>query len=285
MNDKDLLYFCKLVETQNYTLTANTFNVTQPTISMAIKRLQRRFGDPLISQKNRKSKIILSPAGELLYQKAKYLLKEMASIDYDVKHANIKKIRVAFSGIAGSIYILDARLERSATAFKDLNNGDVDVAIYSWMVPINDPAYFIRNLDRTELVIITGKDDPWKNKKVVDAQELRKRKFIARQKGYLTRECLDEEAKLGDFTPDILYTARTMKLMIDLVKRNVGIALAMENSIKDEKDLHIIRLRPGQKLWAYMQIAMRKSFIPNKYQRQGIDILRRFHLHSDTQKS
>lgn len=49
MNDKDLLYFCKLVETQNYTLTANTFNVTQPTISMAIKRLQRRFGDPLIS--------------------------------------------------------------------------------------------------------------------------------------------------------------------------------------------------------------------------------------------
>jgi len=39
-----------------------------------------------------------------------------------------------------------------------------------------------------------------------------------------------------------------MKLMIDLVKRNVGIALAMENSIKDEKDLHIIRLRPGQKL-------------------------------------
>lgn len=180
MNDKDLLYFCKLVETQNYTLTANTFNVTQPTISMAIKRLQRRFGDPLIFQKNRKSKIILSPAGELLYQKAKYLLKEMVSIDYDVKHANIKKIRVAFSGITGSIYIpeiiekfykedivnlLDARLERSATAFKDLNNGDVDVAIYSWLVPINDPAYFIRNLDRTELVIITGKDDPWKNKK------------------------------------------------------------------------------------------------------------------------
>lgn len=293
MNDKDLLYFCKLVETQNYTLTANSFNVTQPTISMAIKRLQNRFDDPLIFQKNRKSKITLSPAGELLYQKAKYLLKEMASIDYDVKHANIKKIRVAFSGIAGSIYIpeiiekfykedivnlLDARLERSATAFKDLNNGDVDVAIYSWMVPINDPAYFIRNLDRTELVIITGKDDPWKNKKVIDAQELRNRKFVARQKGYLTRECLEEEAKLGDFTPNILYTARTMKLMIDLVKKNVGIALAMENSVKDEKDLHIIRLRSGQKLWAYMQIAMRKSFIPNKYQRQGIDILRRFHL-------
>lgn len=57
MNDKDLLYFCKLVETQSYTLTANTFNVTQPTISMAIKRLQRRFSDPLISQKIEKVKL------------------------------------------------------------------------------------------------------------------------------------------------------------------------------------------------------------------------------------
>ena len=59
MNEKDLLYFCKLVETGNYTLTANTFDVTQPTISMAIKRLADKFADPLILQKNRKSKIAL----------------------------------------------------------------------------------------------------------------------------------------------------------------------------------------------------------------------------------
>lgn len=295
MNDKDLLYFCKLVETGNYTSTAEYFEVTQPTISMAIKRLAKRFDDPLLIQKTRKSRISLTPAGELLYKKAKYLLKEMASIDYDVRHANVKKIRIAFSGIAGSIYIpeivekfyqanilnmLDTHLERSANAFKDLSDGNVDVAIYSWMVQIKDPNYFIRDLDRTELVIITGLKDPWRDKEEIDASDLRNRHFIARERGYLTRECLDEEAKLGDFHPNILYQARTMKLMIDLVKRNVGIALAMENSLTshDKSQLHIIRLRPGQKLWAYMQIAMRKSFIPNKYQKRGIDILRNFHL-------
>ncbi|RHW50604.1 LysR family transcriptional regulator [Lactobacillus bombicola] len=291
MNEKDLLYFCKLVETGNYTATASFFDVTQPTISMAVKRLAEKFGDPLIIQKNRKSKIMLTDAGDLLYQKAKILLQDIASINYDVKHASDKKIRLAFSGEAGSLYIADivqqfhqanitnlieTHIERSADAFADLTNGNVDVAIYSWMVPINDPEYFIHNLQKTELVIITGTNDQWKDAHEISAKDLRNRKFIARARGFLTRECLEEEAKLGDFTPNIIYTAPTMKLMIDLVKRNVGIALAMESSIQDEQGIHIIHLRPGQKLWAYMQIAMRKSFVPNKYQRQGIEILRNF---------
>ncbi|MDF7639023.1 LysR family transcriptional regulator substrate-binding protein [Lactobacillus sp. ESL0791] len=60
----------------------------------------------------------------------------------------------------------------------------------------------------------------------VTASNLRNRGFIVRNKGYLTREFLDQEAKFGNFTPKIIYTVPTMKLMIDLVRRNVGIALA-----------------------------------------------------------
>jgi LysR family transcriptional regulator, transcriptional activator of the cysJI operon len=291
MNEKDLLYFCKLVETGSYTTTANYFKVTQPTISMAIKRLADKFDDPLLLQKNRKSKITLTDAGDLLYQKAKILLHQIASIDYDVRHASDKKIRLAFSGEAGNYYIadiiqkfyqahitnlIDVNIKRSADAFADLTNGDVDVAIYSWMVPINDPEYFIHNLQRTELVLITSQNHPWHNIHEIKAAELRQCKFIARKRGYLTRECLEQEAKLGDFSPNIVYTSPTMKLMIDLVKRNVGTALVMESSVKEENGVHIIRLKSGQRLWAYMQIAMRKSFVPNKYQRAGIEILRNF---------
>ena len=67
-----------------------------------------------------------------------------------------------------------------------------------------------------------------------------------------------------------------MQTVIDLVKRNVGIALVMESRLKEQNGVHVIRLKSGQKLYAYMQIAMRKSFVPNKYQKKGIDILRHF---------
>ena len=83
MNEKDLLYFCKLVETGNYTATAALFDVTQPTISMAIKRLSEKFDDPLILQKNRKSKITLTAAGEMLYEKAQILLQDMSNMMLD----------------------------------------------------------------------------------------------------------------------------------------------------------------------------------------------------------
>lgn len=291
MNEKDLLYFCKLVETGNYTATAAFFDVTQPTISMAIKRLSEKFDDPLILQKNRKSKIILTAAGEMLYEKAQILLQDMSDINYDVRHASDKKLRLAFSGEAGNSYIadiilkfyqagltdlIDTNIERSSNAFAELKNGNVDVAIYSWMVPINDPEYFVHNLNKTELVLITSETDQWKDVHQISAANLKNRKFIARSRGFLTRECLEEVGKLGNFIPNVIYTAQTMQTVIDLVKRNVGIALVMESRLKEQNGVHVIRLKSGQKLYAYMQIAMRKSFVPNKYQKKGIDILRHF---------
>lgn len=290
MNEKDLLYFCKLVETGNYTATAALFDVTQPTISMAIKRLSEKFDDPLL-QKNRKSKIILTAAGEMLYEKAQILLQDMSDINYDVRHASDKKLRLAFSGEAGNSYIadiilkfyqagltdlIDTNIERSSNAFAELKNGNVDVAIYSWMVPINDPEYFVHNLNKTELVLITSETDQWKDVHQISAANLKNRKFVARSRGFLTRECLEEVGKLGNFIPNVIYTAQTMQTVIDLVKRNVGIALVMESRLKEQNGVHVIRLKSGQKLYAYMQIAMRKSFVPNKYQKKGIDILRHF---------
>ena len=292
MNNQDLMYFCSLIDTGSYTKAAAFFQVTQPTISAAIRRLSKHFKDPLVVQSNRKSKLKTTAAGALLYQKSKHLLQEIHSINHDVLHASERKIRVSFSGVAGSMYIpeiitqfhqanimsmLDTHLERSADIFQSLTNGDIDVAIYSWMVPINDPSYYIRNLHKTELVIITGLDDPWAYKNEVKISELRNRGFIARSEGYLTRECLEQEANLGNFKPNIIFTARTMQLMIDLVRQNVGIALAMQDTLKDTSNLHIIHLVPDQRLYAYMQIAMRKSFVPNDYQQKGIDILRNFH--------
>ena len=292
MNERDLIYFCKLVELESYTSAAKELDVTQPTISSAVRKLAQHYQDPLIIQKNKKSKITLTSAGQMLYDKSKKLLSEIASLDHDVRHANDRKIRISFSGVAGSIYMpeiiekfynagisdmLDPKFERSTAAFSDLERGDSDIAIYSWIVPFNDPNYFIRTLDKTELVIITGLKHPWADKNEIKARELRNEKFIARKSTYLTRESLDRIGEFGDFTPNIIYIAQTMQLLIDLVERNMGIALVMESSIKHNDLVHVIHLTAEQKLWAYMHIAMRKSFMPNKHQAKGIEILRNFH--------
>lgn len=44
MNLQDLKYFHELVNQKSYTKTADSFGVTQPTITAAIKRLETEFG-------------------------------------------------------------------------------------------------------------------------------------------------------------------------------------------------------------------------------------------------
>ena len=43
MNIKDIEYFNELITTKNFSIVAQNFNVSQPTITMAIKRLEEEF--------------------------------------------------------------------------------------------------------------------------------------------------------------------------------------------------------------------------------------------------
>lgn len=291
MNDRDLIYFCKLFELGSYTKTALFYEVTQPTISAAIKRLAQKYDDPLITQKNRKSKLELTPAGMILYQKGLKIIDDIKSLDHDVVHASDKKIRIAFSGIAGGFYMPDIVLKfyntgissmldpifvRSSSALKNLSSGKVDVAIYSWNVPFNDPKYYLRTLEKTDFVVIVKNSDPLAYKDNISIDELRQFKFIVRKRGYLTTEALLETCHKADLKPNIIYTSNTMELMISLVQRGMGAAFIPENRIKDVPGISIIHIKEEQRMHSYSQIAMRKSFIPNKYQRKGIDILRNF---------
>ena len=52
MNIKDLEYYQKLVATHSYTKTAEFFNLSQPSISAAVKRLSKEFRTTLITQNN-----------------------------------------------------------------------------------------------------------------------------------------------------------------------------------------------------------------------------------------
>jgi len=291
MNDRDLMYFCKLIELGSYTKTAAFYEVTQPTISSAIKRLAQKYNDPLITQKNRKSKLELTAAGTILYQKGLKIISDIKSLNHDVEHANDKKIRIAFSGIAGGFYMpdivvefykagissmLDPTFVRSSSALKNLSNGKVDVAVYSWNVPFNDPKYYLRTLEITDFVVIVKSDDPLAGLDNIPISTLRQFNFIARTRGYLTTEALLETCHKEDFQPNIIYNSTTMELMISLVQRGMGAAFVPENRIKNIPGISIIHINHEHRMYSYSQIAMRKSFIPNKYQRKGIEILRNF---------
>ena len=80
MEFRDLKYFKKLVETKNYNETAQYFGVTQPAISSMVKRLEKEIGTKLLFQNSNRGKIIVSPAGKVVYTNAKNLITKENSI-------------------------------------------------------------------------------------------------------------------------------------------------------------------------------------------------------------
>lgn len=67
-----LTYFVELCRTNNFTRAAENLNVTQPTVSNAVRDLELEFGLKLLERDNRH--LALTPAGEELWDMALQLL-------------------------------------------------------------------------------------------------------------------------------------------------------------------------------------------------------------------
>ena len=105
MEFRDLRYFIDLVESESYHATAQKNQVTQPAISAMVKRLEEECGVQLVFKKSSRSALVITPAGQVLYKRAKKLVKEEESIKIEVKRANANNFRLGYSELAGKAWL------------------------------------------------------------------------------------------------------------------------------------------------------------------------------------
>ena len=86
MNLTHLQYFVAAIETGSYSKAARAFEVTQPAISTAIKRLEDEFGTPLVARN--KEGIELTAAGKSLLENARKLLGDASRLREDIRQIN-----------------------------------------------------------------------------------------------------------------------------------------------------------------------------------------------------
>lgn len=81
-NAQDLRYFLELSESRNYSRAAERLGISQPSLSVAMQRLEALFGVPLVHRSRRGAE--LTQAGRQLVPRAKRLLDSWESIRSDV---------------------------------------------------------------------------------------------------------------------------------------------------------------------------------------------------------
>lgn len=126
MNINHLKYFVMAVDLGSYSAAARAAGVTQPTISSAIKSLEKEFGSVLLLPNN--EGLELTDAGERLLGNARTLLGDAALIGDDMQRA--KDLESGAISIGVRDHLLTSTLRKLLDGFTD-QNPQVDVRIVS----------------------------------------------------------------------------------------------------------------------------------------------------------
>ncbi|MFP4021902.1 MAG: selenium metabolism-associated LysR family transcriptional regulator [Halanaerobium sp.] len=241
--------FITLVDLESYSLTAKKFEVSQPAVSMQIKSLEKYFGTELLHKEQ--GQINLSPAGRVVYQEGKKIVKRWGYLKQRVeskKNMQIKKLKIASSTIP-SVYLLPeiiSNLNNHIDALKTevsvgdsraminlLENNEVDLIVVGYK-PKNIKFKSIE-LCSDNLSLIAPLNHPLAGKEKVFLAELQNQNLLIREEGSGTRKATisafkEAGLKLDDF--NVLSELGSTEAIISAVESGLGISFISKIAAK-----------------------------------------------------
>ena len=207
MNVNHLKAFYEVAKAKSFTLAAKQMNVSQPTLSMQVKSLEKRFAVPLI--KRNKKAFELTEEGNIVFRHAEKIF----SLIHELKK-ELENFETHNMVIGSTPYISDHVLPDILLAFRE-KHSDVKVQIYTGLSQevldkVVDYEYHLAVIGRlpypdnivsipilkSKLLYISKEDMGQR----VNLQELANHPIILPEKGSATRDYLIREFAARDLT-------------------------------------------------------------------------------------
>jgi len=154
MNTKDLDYFHQLILQKNFSKVANFFNVSQPTITTALKRLETDFNTKLMIRDRVHNELTPTASGEQLAEHAEIILRQLNIAHQEIHNLTQQQIVLGLPPIIENHYFpkIAAKLadnellasiqtvEGGSIALREaVRNGRVDMALLGSVEPLPSP--------------------------------------------------------------------------------------------------------------------------------------------------
>jgi LysR family hydrogen peroxide-inducible transcriptional activator len=238
MKLRDLSYLVALSKTLHFGKAAELAHVSQPTLSVQIKKLEDRLGVILVERNNKQ--VRLTPAGKVIADKAERVFLEIEGIK---SYAETLKDPLAGDLTLGIIPTLGPYLlpriipklhqklpklsiwlqeEQTEVLLKKLHQGDLDLAILS--LPIHDDSLTTLPLFDEAFLLAVNIQHRLAKKKTVSYEDLVDEKILLLSQGHCFRDqalslCQRLHAQPLGFQGTSLETLRYM------VAENLGLTL------------------------------------------------------------
>lgn len=291
MNIKDLYYFQRLISTQSYTQTAADFHVSQPTISQAIKRLERHFQVTLFFRQAKTKALVLTPSGQQLLLAANDIINNWQHVNESISHLRQHTLRFGIEPSVSEHYlpaltkpIIEQDLLSSVHTVemganqlvKQVLAGQLDLAISGNLDQTLDERLAVTPLRPFKFRILANPDHPLAKSDHPTFAEALKSPFVLLNATYLNKLVFRQLAEQLSIEPQILFESDSSTLIKGLVKENLALGFISDITTPNEgedDDLVEIPFDDVQVPSVHINLIRRAHQFPIGLVKQVIDII------------
>ena len=283
MNLKDLYYFYDLSNLQSFTAVARKNGVSQPSISYAIKRLEKEFHCQLLVHDPSHRTFKLTPQGDILLRHVKKALPEIQGaqkeilrsispydtigfppliIDYLVRKEpafieNVSALRNIHPIQEGSIELLNL-----------LSKGELDASFIGSLEPIIDKRFSVKTLMTSDLYYILPSGHSLADKEAIAFSDVLNENFIILDEHFVHLNAFQHLNNQYHHAATPFFQTDDINLLKQLLRKKIGISLLSEIAItKEDKDLISLPMVKEERMSLYVS-PVSYTYL-DVYKRQG----------------
>ncbi|MGD6795003.1 LysR family transcriptional regulator [Metabacillus indicus] len=252
--------FVTLAEVKNFTKTAETLRMSQPSVSLHIKNLEKEFQTKLFLRSPKFLQI--TPTGEILYDRAKRMISLYEQSKQDIlEHQNAIRgeLKIGASFTIGE-YILPSLLLDLQKDYPELelqvligNTQEIVQSVRMHGVDIglieghtNESELSVHPFMQDELFIVASMDHELGLKKEVTFGDLHNQPWVTREVGSGTREYLNHVIRTNGLKVKSLLTISSNQGIKETLMNGTGLSFLSKSVIERDvanKDLSIIHMK------------------------------------------
>ncbi|NMD71022.1 LysR family transcriptional regulator [Bacillus sp. DNRA2] len=259
MHYDGLKTFVTLVEVKNFTKTAEILLMSQPSVSLHVKNLEKEFQTQLVQRSPKTVKI--TPTGELLYERAKQIITIYEQTKQDIlehHHAIKGELLIGASFTIGE-YILPTLLIDIQKEYPELelkvmigNTEEIVHCVKMYEVDIgliegqtNEKSLTVQPFLQDELVIVASTNHELASMDEVTIEDLQNQTWLSRETGSGTRDYLSHVIRSNGLKVKSLLTISSTQGIKETLINGLGLSLLSQSVIQrdlQQGTLKVIKL-------------------------------------------
>lgn len=272
MNLRDLEYFYYLCKSGSFTKTAEMLYVSQPSITMALHRIEKELGAKLVLRDHSQKQLSLTEAGKAFEKRVENILNEMKEAKADISKISGGKIKLGVPPIIGAYYFPSVMRELVEKGFAEyielvetgsvtmknlLLSGEVDIALMGSLSPIKDNNLEAAILATDEFMVCMSKNHSLYPKENIDFKELSSEKFIVLGDSYVHNKVLKILCEQNGITIKDYYHTDEIQTAKSLIASGLGIGIMINMAVQNMNSIKTLPLT--KPISFYISLALKKG--------------------------